>query len=359
MREEEREVTVVIPNLNGIQYIGDCLDSLLEGTMVPEIIVVDNASDDGSFELVRDHYPEVTLLRLKTNTGFCHAVNSGLRITRTDYVMLLNNDTRVDAGCVRSLYTALIQSGRAFSAQAKMLSMKDPDVIDDAGDFYCALGWAFARGKAQQKDLFSEPSEIFSACAGAAMYRRALFDRIGYFDERHYCYLEDVDLGWRAKIFGCHNLYEPSAIVYHAGSATSGSTYNEFKEQMAAGNNWYLLWKNMPAFQYALNMPLIMLGIAVKKKYFTKKGLGKAYEEGLERGKYLVERARYEDRMHRLESPEKGTIMEEAGIDPDEGEPLVHPLYLGGKVQYSWLRFFRYVEIQFELWENMARRLRS
>lgn len=357
------EVTVVIPNYNGIKYIKKCLDSLLAGTMAPEIIVVDNASDDGSFELVRDAYPEeVTLLRLKANTGFCHAVNSGIRITRTPYVMLLNNDTEVMKDCVEQLYTSIIQSRHAFSVQARMLSMKDPDVIDDAGDFYCALGWGFARGKAECSDKYMKQGEIFSACAGAAIYRMKAFERIGYFDERHYCYLEDVDIGYRAKVYGYTNLYEPKATVLHAGSATSGSTYNEFKELMTAGNNRYLLWKNMPAVQYYFNMPLIAIGTAIKKRYFRGKGLGEAYEEGLDRGKYLIERAKYEDQMRKAESPEKGTIWEEAGIEFDEAGsgddiPIIHPLYLGGKVDFSILNFFNYFAIQFELWRGIGRRL--
>jgi GT2 family glycosyltransferase len=357
LREEENAVTVVIPNYNGMKYIKDCLDGLLAGSMLPEIIVVDNASDDGSFEFVRDNYPQVTLLRLKANTGFCHAVNSGLRITRTEFVMLLNNDTKVDPGCVRSLYTALIQSQRAFSVQAKMLSMQDPDVIDDAGDLYCALGWGFARGKAQQADRYDTPCEIFSACAGAAMYRRGIFDRIGYFDERHFCYLEDVDIGYRARIWGYHNLYEPSAIVLHAGSASSGAVHNAFKERMTAGNNRYLLWKNMPAFQYVINLPLILAGERIKQNYFARQGLGDAWRDGLTRGSFLIERAKYGDEMRRLDSPEKGTIWEESGTE--EGTELIHPLYLGGKVPYSPLHFFHYFAIQFALWKNMGRRLQG
>lgn len=360
------QVTVVIPNYNGMQYIGACLDSLLAGTLVPEIIVVDNASDDGSFELIRDEYQakheRFTLLRLKTNTGFCHAVNSGLRITRTPYVCLLNNDTTVEPRCIEELCTAIVQYSRAFSVQARMLSLRDPDVIDDAGDFYCALGWAFARGKARQAESFMKPGPVFSACAGAAIYRRELFDRIGYFDERHYCYLEDVDIGWRARLAGFSNRYEPKAVVYHAGSATSGSVHNEFKELMTAGNNRYLLWKNMPAFQYYLNMPLILFGRAVKRRYFAARGLGEAYENGLVRGSYLIERAKYCEAMRRLDSPDKGTIWEEAGIVAEEEEererPLIHPLYLGGKVPFSPWRLGNYLAIQLALWENIGKRLR-
>lgn len=350
-------ITVVIPNYNGMEYIGACLDSVLAGTYLPRIIVVDNASSDGSFELVRDRYPQVTLLRLRANTGFCHAVNSGLHITKTRYVMLLNNDTRVDPGCVQALYETIVQRGRTFSVGAKMLSMRDPEVIDDAGDLYCALGWAFARGKAKSRDLYGKRETVFSACAGAAMYRREVFEEIGYFDERHFCYLEDVDIGWRAMACGYRNLYEPAAIVYHAGSASSGAVHNPFKEEMTAGNNAYLLYKNMPSFQYALNRPLTALGVRIKRAYFTKKGLGEAYEKGIARGALLIARAQaaQEERAAgRL--PARGTIWEEAGVGADRERPAIHPLYLGGKVPFSLLRIPFYCKIQWALWVNCIRR---
>ncbi len=361
----DHRTTVVIPNYNGIKYIADCLDSLLAGTVVPEIIVVDNASADGSFELVRDSYPQVRLLRLKVNTGFCHAVNSGLRLTRTEYVMLLNNDTRVEKDAVEKLAAGLMQRKKCFAVQARMLSMRDPSVLDDAGDEYCALGWAYPRGKAKPADSYPKAGEIFSACAGAAMYRREVFDRIGYFDERHYCYLEDIDISYRARIYGYYCCYLPDATVYHAGSASSGAVHNEFKERMAAGNNRYLLWKNMPAVQYGLNYPLFRLGEKVKQRYFDRRGLGDAWADGLTRGSYLIRRAKYISEERKADLPTKGTISEEAGTELFSSGPeksagddpaAVHPLYLGEKVKFSPINLPNYVKIQLLLWKNIAGR---
>ena len=149
------EVTVIIPNYNGIQYLGDCLASIYRGTMVPEIIVVDNGSLDGSAELVERDYPQCELIRFQKNTGFCRAVNEGIKRAKTEFVLLLNNDIRVDKDFVCSLYTAIKSRKRAFSVAAKMLSMQEPEVIDAAGDLYCALGWAFSLGKHK----FSRPMD--------------------------------------------------------------------------------------------------------------------------------------------------------------------------------------------------------
>ncbi len=352
-------ITVVIPNYNGIQYIRGCLDSLLEGTFLPEIIVVDNASDDGSSELIEREYPGIRLLKLKANTGFCHAVNCGLHLVRTPYAILLNNDTRVDQACVEQLYIRIVQNGNAFSAQAKMLSMKDPEVIDDAGDLYCLLGWAFARGKAMNRDRFCRDDEIFSSCAGAAIYRMKVFDEIGWFDERHFCYLEDVDIGYRAKIYGYVNLFASGAVVWHAGSASSGAVHNPFKEAMTSGNNAYLLYKNQPAFFYGLNAPWRKLGQAVKKRYFHRKGLGESYDAGLERGRILKELAKDHDWMVRNDIPcRKGTIAQEACLsDPDEEQDRVLPVYLGEKVPFCFSHLGNYLHIEGELISNTFRRI--
>ena len=168
-----------------------------------------------------------------------------------------------------------------FSAQAKMLQLKAPDLVDDAGDYYCALGWAFAPSKDKSVDKYNKRLYITSACAGAAIYRKSMLDEVGLFDETHFCYLEDVDIGYRARLYGYRNLMEPAAVVYHAGSGSSGSRHNAFKVELTAANNLYLIYKNMPFLQVLINLPLIIAGILIKHVFYMKKGLGKAHLKGL------------------------------------------------------------------------------
>ena len=127
---------------------------------------------------------------------------------------------------------------------------------------------------------------LTSACAGAALYRRRLFDEdmVGLFDEAHFCYLEDVDIGYRARLMGYQNICEPGAVVYHEGSGTSGSRYNSFKVELTAANNLYLMYKNMPFLQILINLPLIIAGILVKHAFYTKRGLGRTHLKGLRKG---------------------------------------------------------------------------
>lgn len=281
------KITVIIPNFNGIKYIGSCLESLY-AQWEPEwdftVMVVDNGSTDGSPDAVKQDYPQAALIRLSENTGFCHAVNVGIHNSSTPYVVLLNNDTIVKRGFIKNLMNAIEHYPKAFAVSAQMLQWDRPDLIDDAGDEYCVLGWAFARGKGKSASLYGKPARVFAACGGAAVYRRSVFEEIGYFDETHFAYLEDIDICYRARIYGYHSYYEPGARVLHLGSASSGSRYNEFKTKFSSVNSVYLIGKNMPIIQLLWNLPFLLVGFAVKTLFFFHKKMGMLYLRGLASG---------------------------------------------------------------------------
>ena len=282
-----KKITVVIPNFNGVDFLQDCLQALMEqesGTPEYEVLVVDNGSQDGSIELIAEKFPQVKVEALSENTGFCHAVNVGIGKSNTPYVILLNNDTKVAPGFVSGLLRAIERDSKIFSVSASMRMWDDPELIDDAGDRYCALGWAYARGKGKPASQYRQAREVFSACGGAAIYRREILDEIGLFDEGHFAYLEDLDIGWRARIHGYHNYYEPAAEVIHYGSASTGSRYNEKKTVLAAANSVYVIGKNMPLLQWLLNLPFFVLGFFAKFLFFCRKGMGRLYLKGLADG---------------------------------------------------------------------------
>lgn len=279
--------TVVIPNYNGIKYIEACLASVFAGSADVQVIVVDNASTDQSREFIEKKYAHcsnLTLISLPENTGFCHGVNVGIEAAKTEFVFLLNNDTTIDKDCIRHLETALDEDEKLFSVSAKMINMYYPDKLDDAGDFYSALGWAFARGKDKPVSKYNKKDRIFSACAAGALYRRDVFDEIGMFDEAHFAYLEDMDVGYRANIFGYQNHFMPDAILYHAGSGVSGSRHNPFKVDLSARNSVYLIYKNMPFLQVVINLPFLLAGYFIKLLFFARKKMGKTYIKGVVKG---------------------------------------------------------------------------
>ncbi len=140
-----------------------------------------------------------------------------------------------------------------------MLQYNNKNLIDDAGDEYNLLAWSKKIGENQKSSNFNEVSQIFSSCAGAAMYKKSLLDEIGYFDSNFFAYTEDIDLSLRAHINGYKNFSCPYAIVYHIGSATSGSRYNEFKVKLSARNNIWVVYKNFPIPQKILNFIFLFL----------------------------------------------------------------------------------------------------
>ena len=286
----EKEIAVVIPNYNGKEYLQECLMSLDREAADPatpslEIIVVDNGSrEQGIRWMLTELWPDVRKLFLEENTGFSHAVNEGIKMTRAPYVILLNNDTKVRQGFVKALYEAIRRDPKLFSVSARMLQWDRPELLDGAGDRYCVLGWAYARGKGRPAADFDRPEKVFSACGGAAIYRRSVFDEIGLFDEAHFAYLEDLDIGYRARIHGYENAYEPRAEVIHYGSASSGSRYNEFKTKLASANSVYVIGKNMPFLQCLINLPFLLTGFAIKACFFSGKRMGILYLKGLWKG---------------------------------------------------------------------------
>lgn len=319
------KTTVIIPNYNGIEYLKRCLDSLDRvNSRDFDIVVVDNGSTDGSAAWVRDMRKEIKLIALPENTGFAAAVNRGIESTESEYVILLNNDTEVDPDFVDALVNAIESDERIFSVNSKMVTMQDSSIIDGAGDYYCALGWAYAYGKGRNaNESCVKRKEIFSACAGAAIYRRELLVKVGMFDEAHFAYLEDVDVGYRARIEGYKNIYEPSAICIHAGSGSSGSRYNEFKINLSSRNSVYIIWKNMMLLQIIINLPFLLVGFLVKTLFFALKGYGITYVRGLGRG---VKLCFSKECKHK-------------------------------KIRFKWRNLGHIVLIQLELWLNILRRL--
>ncbi len=315
---------IVIPNYNGADYLPRCLDALALQSLPCDILVVDNGSTDESAEVLAKR-KEIRTLNLPENTGFTGAVNAGIaEAGERDYVILLNNDTEAAPDFAKELVLGMERHDDAFSGQARMLSMDDPTQIDDAGDFYCLLGWAFRRGlRKKDRDIYRKERRIFSACGGAAIYDLAFLRSIGGFDDLHFAYLEDTDVGYRARLAGRRNYYFPKAVVLHKGSAASGSLHNDFKVRLTARNTTYLAWKNMPLLQWVVNMPFLLFGHLIKALFFTKKGLGTAYREGFSEGFRFIGKGRKE----------------------------------GKKCRFSAARIPRYLAIEGELILNCARRI--
>lgn len=214
---------VVIPNWNGVRWLSGCLDSVAAQTLQPaETIVVDNGSTDGSLELLRQRYGHVRVVELGRNTGFAHAANRGVEAAGEDLVALVNTDVELAPDWLERTVECLAAHPRAASVATKMLDLADPDLIYDTGDFLRRDGACEQRGRFERdRGRYDAPGEAFSACAGAALYRRDAVLAARGFDERFFAYLEDVDLGLRLRLAGWTCRYEP-AVALHASGGSSG-----------------------------------------------------------------------------------------------------------------------------------------
>jgi GT2 family glycosyltransferase len=247
-------VSVVIPTVRGRSWLPACITALRGQTLRDfEIIVVDNASSDGSAAWLAAQ-PDVRVIRNESNLGFAAACNQGIRAGNTPFVALLNDDARPEPQWLEALVRAMQhpqslisdpQPLRVGACASLMLFADRPAVVQSAGIAMdrAAIAWDRLRGYPADSVEAQQPREVFGASGGACLYRRAMLDEIGLFDERFFAYLEDVDLAWRAQRAGWRCLYVPQARVLHHTSATSGEG-SAFKNRLLGRNKVWLAVKN-------------------------------------------------------------------------------------------------------------------
>jgi GT2 family glycosyltransferase len=217
------EVAVVIPNFNGTRWLPGVLDSVAAQTRAPvEVLVVDDGSTDGSLGLLAERFPSVPVLALGANGGFARAANAGIAAVTAEAVALVNTDVELAPDWLERAVAALEGAPSAASVATKLVDLDEPSLLYDAGDVLRRDGACEQRGRFERDTgRFDVPGEVFSACAGAALYRRAAALGAGGFDERFGTYLEDVDLGLRLRLGGWTCRWEPRAVARHAGGGST------------------------------------------------------------------------------------------------------------------------------------------
>lgn len=274
---------IIIPNWNGIQFLAPCLDSLNRQSFRDfSVTVVDNGSSDDSVARLERDYPEVKIICLERNMGFSAAVNAGIRGSRSRWILLLNNDMEVDPQCLLVLQQQVRQESHYDFFALRMVNFHSREYLDGAGDGFLRGGAGYRIGTMERYGPpYDTDREVFGACAGAALYSREFFDRVGLFDEDFFAYLEDVDINIRARRLGLRCCYLSSAIVYHIGSATSGSKINTLTVRLSTRNSFYLLLKNYPPTLFLILFPVICIYQFIWFLFVIKKRKLLAYFHGV------------------------------------------------------------------------------
>lgn len=276
MRSYLAPVTVIIVNWNGGTLLNECLTRLTQQSLPPaRILVMDNGSTDGSAQRA-ELIPGVTVRMLGANLGFAAANNRALRECDTDLVALLNPDAFPEVDWLLHLVNAAKAYPNIAAFGSHQLMYGSALILDGIGDVYHISGLVWRKGYNRPQCAADDIArEIFSPCACAALYRRNALIKVGGFDEDYFCYVEDIDLGFRLRLGGYTSLYVPDAVVHHVGSASSGGQQSDFSVYHGHRNLVWTFVKNMPEILFWLLLPLHILLNLGAIVWFIARGQGR------------------------------------------------------------------------------------
>ncbi len=249
-------VSIIIVNYNGKKFLESCLTSLaLVNSIDFEVLVVDNASTDGSYEEACTRFPDFSYLQLHDNLGYSAAVNAGIKKAKGEYILTLNNDIILDRNFITYIRSAMDTDATVGMCASKMIF---PDKRINSTGIYISRSWAaWDRGVFQlDRGQFDQPGEVFGPNGGAGLYRRKMLEEIGYFDEDFFLFYEDLDVAFRGRLAGWRCLYNPLAVAIHHHGGTTGPN-SDLSIYYAERNILWYIFKDLPVFILLIFLPLI------------------------------------------------------------------------------------------------------
>jgi GT2 family glycosyltransferase len=271
-------LSVVIVTWNSVEHISRCLSSLCIQTFQDfEVIVVDNGSTDDTLNAIQKYRAKLDIIveQIEINHGFAAANNLGARMARGKWLALLNADAYPEPDWLEQLLCAAEQNPPYIFFSSRQIQFHAPDLLDGAGDAYHISGLAWRNAyKLPSRIHALEKKEVFSACAAAALYRRADFLQVGGFDEDYFSYFEDVDLGFRLRLAGKKCLYVPEAVVHHVGSASTGKR-SDFSVYYGYRNMIWTFFKDMPSPLLWFFLPVHVATLLFFIGYLSLRGQGR------------------------------------------------------------------------------------
>lgn len=278
---KEPTISIIIVNYNGIEHLKNCMKSISEinyNKEKIEIIVVDNGSVDDSVKFLEQNYKNVIIIENPTNEGFAKPNNDAAKIATGEFLVMLNNDMKVDKEWLNEMIKSLRDKDESYVAVGSRILNWDGSKIDfvEAGVNYMGFGYQNFHGTPVNKieDKYKEDRDIFAFCGGALMIDREIFLGVGGFDEDFFAYYEDSDLGWRLWILGYKITYCSKGIVYHRHNATSKKMDSLFLETLYNKNSLASCYKN---FEEERIYPLLLNNILMKDYASQKSKYGLRY----------------------------------------------------------------------------------
>lgn len=250
------KTAIVILNYNTRDYLRQFLPGLIESCkgLDAEVIVADNASADGSAEMMKAEFPEVRLITLQENFGFTGGYNRALQMVEAEYYVLINSDVEVPSHWLKTLQDWMDAHPECGACGPKLLSFKERDTFEyagAAGGLIDRFGYPFCRGRIMQKvekdhGQYDFPTDVLWCSGACLMVRSSVWKALGGLDERFFAHMEEIDLCWRMQLRGWKVTVVPESYVYHIGGGTL-SNESPFKLRLNFRNNLLLLENNLPA----------------------------------------------------------------------------------------------------------------
>ena len=245
-------VSIIIDNWNGKHFLSRCLDSIFVQKYPNfEVILIDDASSDGSVEFIKKNYSKVKLIKNKKHVGFAIANNQGIRKSRGKYVLLLNNDTKVTKNFLFPLVGDLEKDKTIGAVQSKIKVLDNPEFLDDVATYLTPFGFLYHFGFFEKDtDKFNNQFFTFSPKGACFFIRKKVLKEVGLFDDRFYCYFEESDLAWRIWLAGYKIIYEPKSVIYHVVAGT-------MKKQTSANRDYYAVRNRLNSILSNLSIPFL------------------------------------------------------------------------------------------------------
>ena len=248
--------SVVIVNFNGGEYLQGAVDSLVRQTFHDfEVIIWDNASSDRSIpDLNLSQLENCRVIESKENLGFAAGSNRAAELSSGEWIAMLNPDAVAAPDWLEKMDTAIRAHPGCPMFASTQFNLKDPSILDGVGDSYLAFGFPWRGGFGHDASILPGPGECFSPCGAGAIVHAGDFRELNGFDERLFCYCEDVDLGFRMRLQGGYCLFVPDAVIYHEGGGLAGKQ-SEFAVYHGTRNRLWVYCSRMPLPLLLVTLP--------------------------------------------------------------------------------------------------------